>query len=162
MQLVTHTCMYTYALADPRGHTYAPRDPNIRASLGTNTCILRALTHECTHDQKERRSPITVTYGQKGMRHTQVGQISETVLEVKGRAGTAGAEDQGLLFSSTSRFHARVSGAPRGCGPIQTRVRFCINEPGNHIPTRAPLDAETWSGWSPTTPVLAAPALKPG
>lgn len=39
-------------------------------------------------------------YKQEGTGHTQFGHISETVLEVRDRKGAAGAEDQGLLFSS--------------------------------------------------------------
>lgn len=38
---------------------------------------------------------------QEGTGHMQVGHVSETALEMRGREGAAGTEDQGLLFSST-------------------------------------------------------------
>lgn len=70
---------------------------------------------------------LLVVYRQEGLGHTQVGHISETVLEGGTGRVQPGQRIKGYFFINEIGFFARVLRAPRRCDPVQTRVRFCIN-----------------------------------
>lgn len=92
--------VHTHSLADPTGAHLPPGSHTYKQAC-THTHRHRHTQRSHTLNTAERKgeSPSWLCMV-RGMEHRQDGHSPDTVLEVRGREGAAGAEDQGLLFSS--------------------------------------------------------------